>query len=309
MPRRTAVREVERKIHFFRVVGGYDNAGQPQEIDLAPSLGHVDTLPFTEQGRYYVDTDASIICCWISRLRQPYRFHLGLIRRSDLPLVEEGGRLTALNINPNAGLAEQTHMVLFHDGIMGAEYNFYGPRPSRLCTYLPAKGNGLCPNLELQELIRPDVMAQLTNLRDVRMLNLRIHRSFINLIARVNRSLADAFRTAADVANAEEVEIILRARRGHQNTLTQRVLDIAASIARIPQLNEQAKKFIIKGYDQQTGRVETLDILNDLLISKKSILRQDRRTRALDSQAAFRAIEEAYDELRPQLIEAAGITR
>ena len=51
-------------------------------------------------------------------------------------------------------------MVFFSDGLLGAEFNFYGPRPSRLGYYLN-KVAGLKEFPVFDPLLRSDVAAQL----------------------------------------------------------------------------------------------------------------------------------------------------
>ena len=58
---------------------------------------------------------------------------------------------------------------------------------------------------------------------------------------------------------------------------------------------------------EATGRIEALDLLSDKLIVRKQILREDESSRALNSEAAFGAIEEAYTELRPELLTASSV--
>lgn len=63
-----------------------------------------------------------------------------------MPLVEEAGGLNGLNLTTNQGLYEPIHLQVFANNIIGVEFNFYGPRPSRLGSYLrQAIGDQLCP--------------------------------------------------------------------------------------------------------------------------------------------------------------------
>ena len=58
------------------------------------------------------------------------------IRRTGLPQLEQAGTVSDLKIADNAGLVEAVHVVFFPDNIVGADFNFYGPRLSRLGYYL-----------------------------------------------------------------------------------------------------------------------------------------------------------------------------
>jgi len=48
-------------------------------------------------------------------------------------------------------------------------------------------------------------------------------------------------------------------------------------------------------------------LLNDKLIAKRHVVRLDERTRALDPDSAYAAIEDSYFELREHLEAAAGV--
>lgn len=57
-----------------------------------------------------------------------------------------------------------------------------------------------------------------------------------------------------------------------------------------------------------TQRVEEIDLLSDELVVKKQVVKQDARFRSVDKNSAYRAIEEAYQELKEQLETAAGVS-
>ena len=64
----------------------------------------------------------------------------------------------------------------------------------------------------------------------------------------------------------------------------------------------------MKGVNAETDRVEDIDVLRDLFITTRQIVRVSGRVRALDPTAAFDAVEEAYDELKDELESAAGVS-
>lgn len=53
--------------------------------------------------------------------------------------MEQAGALSDLRIPTHAGLAETIHIVVFPDNIVGADFNFFGPRLSRFSRYLKEK--------------------------------------------------------------------------------------------------------------------------------------------------------------------------
>jgi hypothetical protein len=300
---------VERTIHFYRADAGQDDAGRPIQFDFAPLLQHIHAMPFsdTDKGRYLTESGDDLACCWVDHVGFPHQLRFATIRRSALPQLEERGRLSLLEIPATSGIAEQVHIVVFRKMIVGAEFNFYGPRPSRLGDYLMAKGGKLCPGLSLEPLLRRDVTAQLNRLTNLRLMRLKIRSSYATTIQQIDQGLGGAFAGAARAGEADEVELILKREGRSRQSLASNLLETVKRLAGRRDIRSEALGFQVKGVDRETGRVCVIDVLSDVLISKRQILRQGERTRALDRADAYRAIEDAYTELKGELVEAAGV--
>lgn len=306
--RRTRPRpQVERKIYFYRVDAGRDYAGRSVPFNPAPVLAHLNQLPFTDGGRYWNSGDGHETCCWIDVESTRGCLRLANVRRSGLPQIERRGTISPLGIPSAAGLVEQVHVVFFPHNIVGSEFNFYGPRLSRLGRYIEVKANGICPSVTFEPLLRQDVMEQIERLADIRLLNLKIHASYASVISQADQDLGSAFEAAARAGQAEELEIILRPRSHSRETLAQGLLQTVRRLTQRQDLREESSRFIVKGLDEDTERVEIIDILKDQLISRKRIILEDERTRALNSESAYAAIEQAYTELRDELLLAAEV--
>jgi hypothetical protein len=306
-PAASAYSTVERRISFYRVCAGLDDAGRPLPFDPGPALVRLERLPFTEKGRYLPADERNVTCCWVDRAVPLHRLRFGYIRRSGLPQVERRGQLTPLHIPATSGLVEQVHVVFFAGGIVGSEFNFYGPRIPRLAQYLAAKApRDGCAALAFEPLLRQDVAEQLDHLRDIRLLRLRIRPSYAAQVARADRDLGSAFEAAGRAGKAEEMEIVLKALPHSRHPLAEQLLDAVKRLARFADLRSEVSRFDVKGLHSETGRVEELDLLSDQLIATGKIICQDR-TRALNPESAYAAIEHAHHELRDQLALAAGV--
>jgi hypothetical protein len=110
----------------------------PIEIDLHPALQKLEGLPFryAEDGGRYVTSGDADQCVWVDEVGDICKLRFANVQRNALPLAEAGGQLTDLNLADDAGIYEVSHLCIFPDGIVGVEFNFYGPRPSRLAPYL-----------------------------------------------------------------------------------------------------------------------------------------------------------------------------
>lgn len=303
--------ETQRKVYFFRVFTDIDEDGTATPYDPDPALAHINALPFDEGGRYLATGDGELNCCWIDRAHRPQRIRLGKVRRTNLPSLEERGNLEPLDLDEETGLVEQVHMVFFDRSILGVLYNFYGPRASSLSRYLVTKHADTPQTLQIEPLLRQDVIQQLDRLERIRVLRLKILRPFIARLEQADQSLHATFRAAMEAGEAEEFELVLKPAPYQREWIGQRLLTgvrrIAAIVANDTEAREEMGKFEVRGFNGETGGLETVDVLHDQLVSEKTVVRYDERSRAIRSDSAYAAIEEAYAELREDLELAAAV--
>lgn len=301
-------RKISRKIHFYRAFTNMDEDGNPTLFDSAIALRHIDQLEFSPEGRY-LDIGDTTLCCWVRRADFPQKFRFGHIRRTGLPLVEKrGGHLDDLEIPDDSGLVEVIHVVMFEGGIVGADFNFYGPRVGRLGQYLNTKCRGLCDPVAFEPLLRLDVMAALRRLRTIRLFRLKIRSSFAPNIVAVSEDLASVFEAASRVGEAEEVDLVLTPRKHSRGgKLSDGLSRIAQRLAGDPDLPEAASIFKVGGFRTDTGEPEEVDILRDLLVAEEQIMRHTERGRSLDERSAYEAIMKAYAGLESELSKAPSV--
>ena len=207
---------LERKIFFFRADIGAQDDGKPQSFDPSPALAVINNLSFTNgaQGRYLLDHDGDALCVLpgpnsssdsIATLR------FCRIRRNALPQLEQGGRISDLNIDPDAGLLESIHVAFFPNNIVGIDYNHFGPRLSRLGFYLSSKSKNVIPYATFYPIIRNDIAKQLDRFREIRLFDFKIRPSYIDIVRLADHSLADAFDANAKILDdPDEVSVTLK---------------------------------------------------------------------------------------------------
>lgn len=306
MPKSKKPSTVERKIYFYRIDCGNQENGSPIQFDCNSSLEHINTLPFQEDSRYLPDGEGNVYCAIIDDVKGSLRF--AQVRRMGLPLQENGGLLSELGLHQDAGLFEATHILFLPNNIIGADFNFYGPRVSRFTQYLKARCANKLPNIfEVNPLLRRDAITQLDNLNDARLLHLRIKPSYASIIEEADEDLGAAFKAAQNVASSDEVEITLKVKKSNQSSVKDKIVSIGKNLISRNDLRTNAKNFSIRGINGQTGKVETIDLLKDQLISTKRIMKHGERSRALDPNSAYSAIQEAYSELAAELQTATSI--
>lgn len=301
----------ERNVYFYRCHTDLNPDGTAEPYDPTPALEHIDALPFEGGERYAGAGDGAVTCGWIDALEAPQRVCLGKVRRSNLPALEEQGELRPLEIPEDAGIAEQTHLVFFPNNIVGMLFNFYGPRMASLRDYLKKLHPDTPNDLSIDPLLRQDVLEQLDQLRKIRVFDLRILRPFMNRLQQANRDLHETFSAAHEVGEAEQFQLILKPAPNSRGWIADRFLDIARGLAGIVSANPEAKEevtsFKVRGQNRETSSMETVDVLRDRLVVKKTVDLAGGRTRRLDPDSAYGAIIEAHEELEDQLVQAAAV--
>lgn len=299
----------KRSIYFFRIDGGAGQDGIPIHVDLHVALQKLEGLPFISSdngGRYVTSGDADQ-CVWVDEVGEVSKIRFANVRRSALPLAEAGGRLTDLNLADEAGIYEASHLCIFPDGIVGVEFNFYGPRPSRLAPYLRRTVGADCPEFTLEALLRQDVAAVLSRKKAIRKLDLSVRRSYIAVIEEANANLGSALRAAETASQADCVGVYLEPEPYQRRNLDGGIMEMLRQLVRRRDVRENARKIRATVVDDE-GQTEEIDLLKDELISEKKILRQHGRTRVLLQDDAYAQIMNAHTERYEDLTAAASVS-
>lgn len=305
-PKRNDPPTSERSIYFYRADAGLQASGKPIAINLKPVLERINKLAYADGQRYLAQDDGNVLCSWVDSV-DDQRMRLATIRRSGLPLIEQAGGLNALDLTADQGLYEPIHLQIFDNNIVGVEFNFYGPRLSRLGSYLRrVVGDNHCPTFTLNPLLRQDVLVQLNRLSQIRVLELAIRPSYASTVRQADQDLGAAFQAASRVGAPQLVTLKLSPEPHARDWLGQRVLGAARSLASRGDMRENTKTFKVNGFDNQTAKVEAVDVLRDHLVASKRIVRLNVRSRAVDDNAAYAAITQAYSDLKEELNQAAS---
>jgi len=230
---------------------------------------------------------------------KPHMIRFFKVRRDDLPGVDDGaGDRTDLEIAEEAGLIEAIHLCLFPNGIIGAEFFFYGPRISRFERFVNQKLD-LGP-FELCELIRNDVIDQALRFDDIRLLRIKLTPSPASRDAIAGVKLGPLMDMAVDLGAGVYADLTLRAEshddkfRDKIKTLLRRVKQGANDVCLFEKLE-------IAGKPAPDEPVTSLDLLSERLYRMVEIPYRTQRFRDLNSDAAFAAIRQAYREVAGEI--------
>lgn len=279
-----------RKINFYRIFAGNNLAGEPIEYDVRNVLEYIDKLSFETDARYLKDEDGYDICCWVDELSTPQKVSFGKIKREDLPQIEHKGDLRDLTIPDEFGLAECVHVMFFPNNIVGMEYNYDGPRITRISDYLHAKSRAICPKLPIfQQLLQKDVVKKLENMRTVSKFRLKVRKSLFTSIKQADEGLAGTLQAARELGQPQEIELILSVGRT-KGTLGLRVLNIAKRLLTLRDTTADLISGEIRGRNQK-GDLEIIDLLSAKIVAEKRIPRKKTGNNALWKELVYKAIE------------------
>lgn len=310
--RRSAQPTVERSIHFYRADTGYGDDGRPLPLDVDAVLGAVHALPFTpsdQGGRYLAQNDGEDLCAWVDAEVAPKRLRLARLRRNALPQAEMAGQLSDVALARGAALYEAVHLLFLPENIVAAEFNFYGPRPTRLPSYLQALVGDLPTPFVMEQILRQDAADQLDRQQGLRLVDLRVRPSYAAAVRQADSSLGAALDAAAAVGQADVVGVVLQAEpRSRSARLGQGLLDGVRALSRRADLRDNAARFAVNGVGPD-GLVERINVLSDALVSVQQVARIGRTSRAVDRDSAYAAIEAAYREaLERGLLDGPGVS-
>lgn len=306
-----AGRTIQRRIYFFRTRVSPKEDGTIPKFPVAALGSAIGGLKFLDNfspaSRYMQDDeDGQLTCIWpVAGKTLATRFTIGTVRRIGLPSLERMGKIKPMRARKGVGVLEQTHVVFFQSGIVGAEFNFFGPRLSRLSQYIHEK-LPRWPRVKFDPLLNHDAVTKLNELGSVRLVRLRMRRSDLALASQANKSLHDSLEATADKLGASVVEIMFQAEPlKRDSSLKQAVKTLLKNIVGRPTLLSQADLLRARGTNSETDKVEWFDFLKDKFVYSRQV--SSLGGRAVNSNSMYQAIERAYDEHKHELADAAGV--
>jgi hypothetical protein len=288
--------DLKRKIYFYRVVPTTPAKGW--KLDRAAIVKAINW--HIGQPTFYLDEgEDRITCAEVHSEKAPQSIKLYGIRRTNLPSRDSGtGTIGDLGLAVTEGLAEAVHLRLFSNGIIGFESFFYGPRIGRFKDYLTERCN---LDVAIQPLYRADMLERALEFKDVRVLRVKLLPSMVSKELIKKAGLKGVLDVATNFDAGVFAEVTLRA-EGFDKGFTGKVKGMLTQF-RIEKRDpgDLLDVLEIEGVSPQSDRVEPLNLLNDALQRVVLIPRESKRSRALDSPAAFKAILDAYNDVKKDL--------
>jgi hypothetical protein len=283
-------------VYFFRVAEGGEFMPR-----MESAAAHIGQLPFDDQGRYQsTSNDGTVLVLFVDQASYPIRLQFARIRRDNLPVVEKAGDVTPLELDDEAGLMDSSHLVIFPDGVVAAEFNQDAPRIRRLGSYLFFKARAnLRSAPRFLPLFQRDVLAELEAFPAITILELEAHSADTELVAEADEHIGAAFRACRSAGATRRASLTLNAGRSPGLSLK----NLARKLFSHPSSREGLRKLRVVGGSGEARK--PLDMLEEYLITTQSFVRRDQRSKAIVAEDAYRVLERAYEENRHKFPDAA----
>lgn len=218
------------------------------------------------------------------------RFRIILCRLDALPFIEQSGQLTNIVsiIDGDFNIAEITHCVMFTKyGVMGAEFNFNGARPSAIACYLP-KFNQKMVHFSCVGKMRKDAFERLIDEKECSLFELGVKNSpEMRKILRDDMGMVQAF--TQDIPEIDTYEIVLKRR------ITKKKKGFI-----LPVKVEKMREFVSNNIEQiekfkvsQGTYKDSIDLLSDKIVCKSEFVLTENRS--IDSESIYGITENYFD--------------
>lgn len=227
---------------------------------------------------------------------EPIKFKIVLSKTNALPYIDKIGKLSDMDheLKGNFNLAEITHCIYFPDTqIMGAEFNFYGARPSVIANYLPYKSDEIY-GIKATSKVKNDIFNQIDKNKGLTVFELCVKNT--NKMQKIFMENHPIFGAAlANKDEYETLEICFKKRRSKNKNGFIPPIGIKDMQEIVNNNREDINRFKIS-----TGAYkDTIDLLGDRLITKKEFVYTENRT--IDSKQMFTFINNSYYSLLQEM--------
>lgn len=220
------------------------------------------------------------------------QFKIVLCRNDALPFIEKGGKLESLGdyIDSDQSIAEITHCVYFFEyGVMGAEYNFSGSRPTAIADYMQ-QSDVSADVITCRPKLNFDAYSKLIEGEEYSLFDFAVKSdsdAYNNMLSK--KSIFKTIRT--EIPDSDTIEVILRKRKTKKNKYSGFTAPFTMSETKelLENYREDIKRFNVS----QNAISDKIDLLSDKFVNQVSLVRTTART--IDSEEMYKAIRNFFD--------------
>lgn len=236
------------------------------------------------------------------------------IRNKNLPLIFDiKDKITSpLDLDKYQGLLEPSHFVVFKGKIIGAEYNHYGVRNinSKLMKlinhYLKQNSIGDIKKVEIKPILKKEVYDLIEKFEEIRSIKISIATNYARLLAKEEPYSYGQIFSAAKMVDDMKLQLIFSLGKGKKDGNPIKFKKILKLIKKLLSRDDSKKnvdRLDIRGKLENSDSIESINILEELMLTEKRIPKLDSRTRAVDPISMYKEIVNSYLALEDELEE------
>jgi len=305
--------KVKRKIHFYQIVWVKNNGEKVQK-----DIHFIHTI-LTGVSRQLVEYKGDFLYIKVYDTEAASKFNRGLysiakIRKSDLPLKFDinNKHISPLNLRDNEGLFEPSHFVIFDGKIIGAEYNHYGVRQINsklewlINDYLTQNTLADIKRVEIKPILKKEVYDLIEKFVEIRGIRISIATNYAKLLKQEDPASFEQMFSAAEIVDDMWLHLTFSLGRGKKYGDPAKFEKVLKSIKKILS-REDSKNNVnlieIRGKFEGSDSIESINVLEELMLTEKRVSKLDDRTRAVNPESMYEEIIDSYLALKDELEE------
>jgi len=302
--------EVRRKIHFYQIVWLKNNGDKVQK----PAQFIQDILSKIS-GQLIQQSDNELL--YLEHYSTPSipsgdLYRMSKIRKSDLPLGFDINKkdVFPLDLKDYQGLFEPSHFVVFDGKIIGAEYNHYGVKwlHSKLMwlinDHLRTNAYGDIKRVEIKPILKKEVYDLISKFVEIKGIRISVATNYAKLLKREDPQSFEHMFSAAELVDDMWLHLSFtlgKGRRYGDPTKFEKILTSIKKILSRGDSRNNVNVMEIRGKFEGSDAVESINVLEELMLTEKRISKLDERTRAVNPDSMYGEIIESYNSLKEEL--------
>ncbi|WP_413942717.1 hypothetical protein [Bdellovibrio sp. HCB-162] len=292
---------MQRTFYYYQFINTMTDAPL-SEAELRNLLGQLAVVS-RNNATAYLDVGNNEVCrVWVDQAMDRYpneigRLKWGKTRKSGLPQIEGEGvfRPIDINVERGEGVNDLSHVMFLSRGVVGFEFNFYGPRINKLADYINRK---LHLNIEAIPIAHPGVQEKLENIQMITKFELKVRSADLALLDVGNRRFRDAVNGLSEFSGCTDINFTLSIDPRTRVGMLERLRDFARRVAnRADDDSSEIKTVKLSGRaDPGDPALTQVDLLQEFILSRREVILEDETLRIVQSDSAYRAIEVGYRE-------------
>jgi len=306
--------DVLRKIHFYQVVWVKNNGGRIQK-----NSKFIQSILSKISGQLIQQNNEELL--YLESYKQDSLgnsnkslYRISKIRKNDLPLGFDIDKknIFPLHLEDNQAISEPSHFVIFDGKIIGAEYNYYGVKwvNSKLMWlingYLKSNSYEDVKRVEIKPILKKEIYDLIEKFIEIKGIRISIATNYAKLLTQEDPQSFEQMFSAAELVDNMWLHLSFtlgKGRRYGDPTKFEKIIKSVKKILSREDSKNNVNVLEIRGRFKGGETIESINVLEELMLTEKRIPKLDERTRAVKSNSMYREIIESYFILKEELEE------